>query len=128
MLDKPIVEHDYYDAYKSITHSKNRYLAHHSFRFRPSKLERFRDALHKHSNLDSTPTQLHTGKTEEQLMNLRPRLKEKEIGHSPFRHTAKTRIEHVYDQLSKRTSIVIAQKDLLDHDSIIERQRGKSSL
>jgi hypothetical protein len=41
-------------------------------------------------------------------MNLRPRIREKEIGHSPFRHTAKTRIEHVYDQLSKRTSIVIA--------------------
>lgn len=97
MLDKPIVENDYYDAYKSITHSKNRYLAHHSFRFSPSKHERIRDALQKHSNLDSTPTQLHTGKTEEQLMNLRPRIREKEIGHSPFRHTAKTRIEHVYD-------------------------------
>lgn len=84
--------------------------------------------MNKHSNLDSTPTQLHTGKTEEQLMNLRPRIREKEIGHSPFRHTAKTRIEHVYDQLSKRTSIVIAQKDLLDHESVIQRNRGKSSL
>lgn len=79
MLDKPIIENDYYDAYKSITHSKNRYLAHHSFRFSPSKEERIKDALSKYSVLDSTPTQLHTGKTKEQLMNLRPRLKEKEI-------------------------------------------------
>lgn len=69
--------------------------------------------------LDSSPTQLHTGKTKEQLMNLRPRMKEKEIVNSHFRHTARTRIEHVYDQLQKRTSIVIAQKELLDHETLI---------
>ncbi len=128
MLDRPIIENDHYDAYKSITHSKNRYLAHHTFRFSPSKQERIRDAQDKNSLLDSSPTKLHTGKTTEQLMNLRPRIKEKEIGHSPFRHTAKTRIEHVYEQLSKRTSAVIAQNELLDHDSVIHRNRGKSSL
>ena len=127
MLDKPIIENDHYDAFKSISHGKNRYLAHHSFRFSPSKQERIKDAQEKNSMLDSAPTKLHTGKTKEQLMNLRQRIKEKEIGHSPFRHTAKTRIEHVYEQLTKRTSAVIAQKELLDHDSAIFR-RGKSSL
>jgi hypothetical protein len=42
MIEKPIVENDYYDAYKSISHSKNKYLAHHSFRFSPSKEERIK--------------------------------------------------------------------------------------
>jgi hypothetical protein len=99
MIEAPIIENDYYDAYKSITHSKNRYLAHHSFRFSPSKQERIKDAMEKHSVLDTSPNKLHTGKTKEQLMDLRPRMRDKEIGHEPFRHTAKTRIEHVYDQL-----------------------------
>jgi hypothetical protein len=55
-------------------------------------------------------------------MDLRPRLKEKEIVDSHFRHKAKTRIEHVYDQLSKRTS-AIPQRDILDHD-IIDKRKG----
>jgi len=47
-------------------------------------------------------------------MDLRPRIKEKEIAHSTFRHSATTRFEQVYDSLSKRTSTVIAPKDILD--------------
>lgn len=65
-------------------------------------------------------------------MDLRPRNKEKEIVDSHFRHKAKTRIEHVYDQLSKRTSAVIPQRDILDHDFVekrkIQRNVGNKSV
>lgn len=34
------MEHDDYDAYRSLTHSKNKYLAHHTFRYTNSTQER----------------------------------------------------------------------------------------
>jgi hypothetical protein len=102
-------------------------LAHNSFRFTHSKIERIEHAERKNSFLDSSPTKLHTGKTKEQLMDLRPRIKDKEIAHATFRHSATTRFEQVYDSLSKRTSSVIAPRDILDPTDIY-RNRGKSVL
>lgn len=67
----------------------------------------------KNSFLDTSPNQLHTGKFMEQMMDLRPRNKDKELA-GKFRHTPKTRIEQVYDALQGRTSVVIARKDILD--------------
>ena len=40
MIVEPIVENDYYDPLKSLSHSKNMNLAHNSFRFTHSKIER----------------------------------------------------------------------------------------
>lgn len=60
-------------------------------------------------------------------MDLRPRIKEKEIAHSTFRHSATTRFEQVYDSLSKRTSSVIAPRDILDPADVF-KNRGKSVL
>lgn len=97
MIASPIVENDYYDALKSLQHSKNKNLAHHTFRFTHSKIERIEHAQAKNSFLDCSPTKLHTGKTKEQLMDLRPRNKDKEIAHATFRHSATTRFEQVYD-------------------------------
>lgn len=37
MIEDPIHENDYYDAYKSLTHEKNKYIAHHHFRFTASE-------------------------------------------------------------------------------------------
>jgi len=39
MIVDPVHENDYYDAYKSLEHGKNKYLAHH-FRFSSSPQER----------------------------------------------------------------------------------------
>ena len=66
----------------------------------------------KNSYLDTSPNKLHTGKFMEQMMDLRPRDKLKELG--PFRHQPKTRIEQVYDALQGRTSTVLATRDILD--------------
>lgn len=77
--------------------------------------------------MDCSPSKLHTGKTNEQIMDLRPRIKDKEIAHANFRHSATTRFEQVYDQLAKRTSSVIAPKDILDPEDIY-KNRGKSVL
>jgi hypothetical protein len=60
-------------------------------------------------------------------MDLRPRNKDKEIGHGTFRHSATTRFEQVYDQLSKRTSSVIAPREILDPAELL-KNRGKSVL
>ena len=49
---------------------------------------------------ETKPTLLFTGKTQEQLMNLRPRDQDKELGPPSFRYGAKTGIERVYDTLS----------------------------
>ena len=40
MIVDPVHENDYYDAYKSLEHSKNKYLAHPHFRFSSSPEER----------------------------------------------------------------------------------------
>ena len=40
MIEKPIIENDYYDPLKSLQHSKNLNLAHHTFRYTHSKNER----------------------------------------------------------------------------------------
>lgn len=60
-------------------------------------------------------------------MDLRPRIKDKEIAHATFRHSATTRFEQVYDSLSKRTSSVIAPRDILDPADVY-KNRGKSVL
>lgn len=60
-------------------------------------------------------------------MDLRPRNKDKELAHPSFKHTAKTRIEQVYDALSRRTSTVIATKEILDPNTV-RRIRGYSVL
>lgn len=48
---------------------------------------------------DTKPTMLYLGKTQEQLMNLRPRDAEKELGPASFRTAARTDIERVLDNL-----------------------------
>lgn len=58
-------------------------------------------------------------------MDLRPRNREKEMGHEIFRYTAATRIERVYDSLSKRNSTVLAPKDIIDPD-YLRKIRGRS--
>ncbi len=109
MIEKPIIENDYYDPLKSLQHSKNKNLAHQNFRFTHSQIERIevspakaykiclQNAQKKNSFLDCSPNKLHTGKTKEQIMDLRPRNKVKEIAHATFKHSATTRFEQVYD-------------------------------
>jgi hypothetical protein len=75
--------------------------------------------------LDTAPTKLHTGKFIEQLMDLRPRIKEKELGPGKFRHTPITRIEQVYDSLTKRTSSTVSPKEIID-PKIAKKLRGAS--
>ncbi|TNV84739.1 hypothetical protein FGO68_gene16544 [Halteria grandinella] len=130
MIMDPVHENDYYDAYKSLEHSKNRYLAHHHFRFAPSSMERHQEALDKNAFLDTSPTKLHTGKFIEQLMDLRPRIKDKEIAGPQFRHQPMTRIEQVYDALTGRTSAVLGPRDILSPDRKYRarQQRGGSTL
>ena len=40
MIAQPVIENDYYDPLKSLQHSKNKNLAHHTFRFTHSQIER----------------------------------------------------------------------------------------
>lgn len=128
MIEEPIEHHDHYDAFNSLTHGKNKYLAHPHFRFAPSSCERIEEATQKNSFLDTSPTKLHTGKFIEQLMDLRPRIKEKELGPGKFRHQPITRIEQVYDALSGRTSLVIAPRDILSPDNKYRTQRRGGSM
>lgn len=73
MIVDPIHENDSYDAYRSLEHGKNKYLAHHHFRYASSAQERLdvrlakcdqiiQEAVKKHSYLDTSPSKLHTGK------------------------------------------------------------------
>jgi len=57
---------------------------------------------------------MHVGRFPEQMMDLRPRIMEKEIGPAKFRHKPVTRIEQVYDALAGRTSYNIAPKEIID--------------
>ncbi len=139
MIVNPVVENDYYDAFKSLEHGKNKYIAHGTFRFAPSPQEKLQvrprhrlivflqDAIKRNAYLDTSPTKLHTGKCMEQLMDLRPRQKDKELGDGMIRYQPKTRIEQVYDALSGRTSIVIASRDIISTDKKQRRHvRGHS--
>jgi hypothetical protein len=40
MIEEPIQENDYYDAYRSLSHSKNKHISHHHFRFTSSAQQR----------------------------------------------------------------------------------------
>ena len=60
-------------------------------------------------------------------MDLRPRIKEKEIAGPQFRHQPMTRIEQVYDALTGRTSAVIGPRDIMSPDRKY-RARGQSTL
>jgi len=40
MIEKPIIENDFYDPLKSLQHSKNKNLAHQNFRYTHSQIER----------------------------------------------------------------------------------------
>jgi hypothetical protein len=93
MIMDPIEEQDYYDAYRSLKHDKNKYLAHPHFRFAASSKEKHEAEIERNAILDTSPTKLHTGKFIEQLMDLRPREKDKEVGPAKFRHTPVTRME-----------------------------------
>jgi hypothetical protein len=130
MIEDPIHENDYYDAFKSLQHQKNKYIAHPHFRFMASTNERLEEALSKNSFLDTSPTKLHTGKFIEQLMDLRPRIKDKEIAGPKFRHKPITRIEQVYDALTGRTSSMIGPRDILSPDRKYRarQSRGGSTL
>lgn len=68
--------------------------------------------------MDTSPSKLHTGKTREQIMDLRPRMKEKEMGHEIFRYTAGTSLERVHDSLTKRNSTILGPKDILHPDQL----------
>lgn len=46
-------------------------------------------------------------------MDLRPRIKEKEIGNG-FRHNAQTRIEDIYDTITNRTTSMLSPHDKFD--------------
>jgi len=127
MIVDPVHENDYYDAYKSLEHKKNQYLAHHHFRFSHSPKERIDAAQKKHAFLDLSPTKMHTGKFPEQLLDLRPRIVEKEIGPAKFRHKPITRIEQVYDALAGRTSSNIGPNEIIDPKHA-KRARGQSTM
>jgi len=70
---------------------------------------------------------MHTGKLPEQLMDLRPRVVEKEIGPPKFRHKPITRIEQVYDALAGRTSSNIGPKEIIDPKHA-KRARNQSTM
>lgn len=55
-------------------------------RFTSNQRERVKLAVLNNSNLDPSPNRLHEGTTYEKIMNLRPREKDKEIGHASFRY------------------------------------------
>lgn len=110
--------HDDYDAMRSLSHSKNKFLAHHSFRFAGSTQERVEVIAQKLSFMDTSPNKLNTGKTREQIMDLRPRMKEKEMGHGTFRYTAGTSLERVHDILTKRHSSILGPKNIQHPDQL----------
>lgn len=80
--------------------------------------------------MESTPTQLHQGTTLEQIMNLRPRDKDKEIGPPSFRYQPKSSIERVYDTLIKRTACTLPPNDPINKKSmkLIKKQVANDSL
>lgn len=70
------------------------------FKYASNKYQRIEEALYKNQYLDSTPTALHQGNTQEKLMKLRNRQEQKELaGH--FKFSAKNQFERVYDTLAK---------------------------
>lgn len=57
---------------------------------------------------------LYTGATQEKLMNLRPRNKDKELGPPSFRFGAKTGLERVYEVLRQRNSPELGSESIMD--------------
>lgn len=71
-------------------------------RFASTQKERIRLAQAAGSRLDSSPTRLHEGTTQEKLMNLRPRETEKELGPPSFRYRPNNYLEKVTDAVRNR--------------------------
>lgn len=67
----------------------------------------YQESVIRNSIFESNPTMIYNGKSKEQLMNLRPREQEKEIGPSSFKYANKTSLERVYDTLSNRNSFLL---------------------
>lgn len=84
----------------------------------------------KHNSFfDPTPTQLYKGTTLEKLMNLRPRDKDKELGHESFRYHPKTNVERVYDTLINRNTSYIPQNEIVNKSTMLKlKQLNKKNV
>lgn len=76
-------------------------------RFASNQRERISLALDFNKIYDKAPTQQYTGKTKEQIMNLRARQQEKEIGPPSFRFSSC----HVKDKIGRKS--VVESKEIL---------------
>ncbi|CDW79091.1 UNKNOWN [Stylonychia lemnae] len=116
MLADPLRENDNYNPDSNI--EQTQFLGNKSFRFTSNSLERAQESQYKNSYYETNPSLLFTGKTQEQLMNLRPREHDKELGPASFRYGTKTSIERIYDTLQKRNNSLIEQSEILDKKKI----------
>eukprot|EP00347_Sterkiella_histriomuscorum_P016958 403351203 len=76
------------------------------------------ESVRRNSIYETNPTQLCQGKTQEQLMNLRPREIEKELGPPSFRYGNKSTIERIYETLSKRNNSIMEQGEILEKKTL----------
>ena len=63
---------------------------------------------------DSSPTAMHRGTTQEKIMKLRPRDKDKEIGPKEFKFTYNTRIEQIYEDVATKATSRFSKNDVVN--------------
>jgi len=101
MVRSPLKENDDYDCEKGSGLTKSfRHYSNGQERSRVSPLYlNVQQNILENSIFDSSPTALHKGTTFENIMKLRPRQPDKEIGAPSFRIKQQSRMEGVYDEI-----------------------------
>ena len=74
-----------------------------AFRFTSNQKERVIKAMNDNSNLDGSPTNIHTGQTYESIMQLRKRDKSKELS-SDMKYKANTYAQKIVDTVKYRNA------------------------
>jgi hypothetical protein len=90
---------DHYDPQRDDDNRKG--WLHGDFKYMGTNAQRIANAQYWNQMCDSIPTDLHKSGAPENLMKLRNRQPEKEL-YGQFRFKPKTRIERLFDTLSKR--------------------------
>ena len=101
-----MVKLDDYDPNRQYN-EKQQLLGEKSFRYASTSKERIETTQKRNEILESSPTAIYTGKTYEDIMNLRPRDKDKEVGPPSLRFQAKSGLDRVQDVIIQRNNGII---------------------
>eukprot|EP00350_Pseudokeronopsis_sp_OXSARD2_P008552 CAMPEP_0170562414 /NCGR_PEP_ID=MMETSP0211-20121228/60363_1 /TAXON_ID=311385 /ORGANISM="Pseudokeronopsis sp., Strain OXSARD2" /LENGTH=128 /DNA_ID=CAMNT_0010879249 /DNA_START=112 /DNA_END=498 /DNA_ORIENTATION=- len=127
MIATPTVEFDAYNPNKS-AYEESLYVGEKKFRFTSTNRERVMEQEEKNKFLDGSPTQIHIGQTREQIMKLRPRDKDKEIGPPSFRYQAQSSVDRVFESLMNKTTGNLAKSNLGQKQFLSRKVYGLSQV